>query len=138
MMNQIRLYLDDILNAKLDECVLTEIHYVHEQLPIKQVIFWHNGLSDPLHRSHFEEMAQDQIGEDIRILVTEKTPSSEFAWFDVLRDDFEKKSKNRFSYIYSKDRVKNVVLGIQDFLKVALFVENSRGKKIYYKKEYNK
>jgi len=136
-MNQLRLYLDDILNAGLDEFVLTEIYKVHEQLPIKQVIFWHNGSSKLLQRTHFEEMARDQIGKCIRFLVTEKTPLSEFAWFDILRDEFQQKSQNRFAYIYSRDNVKDVASGIQDFLRVALFVESSRGKKIYYKKEYN-
>jgi len=135
-MNQIRLYLDDILNARLDEDVLTTIYNVSKKIPIKQVIFWHNGEEDQIQINHFEEMARDQIGEHIRISITKKTPAHEFAWFDIIREDLEHKSQNRFSYVYSKDRVSSVVLGIHNFLKIATFIEGSKGKKIYYKKEY--
>ena len=130
-MREIRLCLKDVITSKIKEKLLTGL----TELQLDRVKFWHNGDVSAKQISEFMSIIDKYEFSETNISITKKAPNHEFAWFDILSEDVNKRldCSNRFSYIYNGEL--DILNGLSNFEKVACFVEgNHPGKKIRYDK----
>ena len=133
-MNVIRFNLNDIIDENLMESILMSLKMANEELNFQKVIFWHDNTITDNKLDKFRTMVKKIIDDQIMILITNSNPQSDFAWFDVINDKFQRNSKNRFTYIYHKKS--DIVKGIGSYKRIALFIKNNHsGKKLIYNKD---
>jgi len=137
-MNEIRLNLEDILRAELENEIMFRLESIAKEHEIRRIVFWHNGGVDDAQIQMFKEKIQPLYNFCSHIKITKNRPNEEFVWFDVLNYSFAKNNHtqcNRFSYVYQK--LSDIIKGIDNFKSVIKFVESGHGKKVIYKKENN-
>ena len=130
-MNEIRFKLDDIIDEKIVDDIISSIKTTSKKVTIEKLVFWYNGL-DEKKIAAFKKKIEKTI--DIPINITDRSPRREYVWFDVISAEEANKSQNRYFYVYPNDEKNKILFGLPNFINVASFVEDSnQARRKYYK-----
>lgn len=130
-MNELRLNLEDIVNSNILHDVSDMLNKIHENMPLRKVVFWYNGNISDKNIENSCNFLTNKL--HMKSYYTKRSPCIDFVWFDIISDKkINSKMKNRFFVIYPSNEKNQILFSFNKYIEVVKFIDNS--KKVMYKK----